>query len=362
MNKSSLCEKIQQFKVVSIILIFLLIICLPTLDSLFHLDTAPIVIEKRRPAQMPVFTGLSGLQDFMLDFEKFFNDHFGFRKRLILLNKRWKNQIFNDAYNDDKGLAGRDGWLFFIGDHVLDNYVGSVRFSNEDLQTWQKLLEKRHDWLAKRGIKYVFTIAPEKHSIYPEYLPDWMIKNTAPTKAEQLLAYMKIHSRVEVLDLFTPLIEDKTQGPLYLKLDTHWNLLGGFFAYQEIVKTLARQLPNLEPPIPLPVTDFNWSPIIYKVQPNTDISKNPSSDTDITISEPLWSGDIAVIMGDTTMIETQHVNLSPKPPLASLVSVTVTERLPKKWFKETNPVRLMHVLMGKLSFFVILLQVVFNLS
>ncbi|MEI9865253.1 MAG: hypothetical protein WDN00_12025 [Limisphaerales bacterium] len=45
--------------------------------------------------------------------------------------------------------------------------------------------KKRRDWLAKRGIAYLFVVAPDKHSIYPEELPGWAVKVRPQTKLDQ---------------------------------------------------------------------------------------------------------------------------------------------------------------------------------
>jgi alginate O-acetyltransferase complex protein AlgJ len=103
-------------------------------------------------------------------------------------------------------------------------------------------------------------VAPDKESIYPEYLPSWVKKIRPQTKLDQFFAYMRTNSTVPVLDLRDVVLDAKANNPTYLKTDTHWNFFGGFIAYQKLVQTLAGQLPalNLQP---MPATDFtitNW--------------------------------------------------------------------------------------------------------
>ena len=33
-------------------------------------------------------------------------------------------------------------------------------------------LDRLHDWLATKGIRFVFVVAPDKSEIYPEHLPE----------------------------------------------------------------------------------------------------------------------------------------------------------------------------------------------
>ncbi len=309
MKPASLPDKIRQGKMLLLSLLFLALIYLPTLDWLFHLDHAPMPNEKRLLAKFPEFRGLARLQEFVAGLESYFNDHFGFRKRLIQRNNSWKRQLFHDApYNNV--IVGLDGWLFFVGDRMLDDYFGQERFSEQDLQAWQRLLEKRRDWAAKRGIKYLFVLAPDKHSIYPECLPEWFVKSGKPDKTEQFMAHMKAHSTVEVLDLRQPLLDAKPLGVSYLKTDTHWNLLGGFIAYQAVVRALARQVPQLKP---LPLNAFELK----------------------TAVSP--AGDLSTIRDDSGAVETQVIALAPRPPLHALQSETDLSRFPKQWYKGAEP-------------------------
>jgi hypothetical protein len=222
--------------------------------------------------------------------------------------------LFRDVPNRDADrdlVVGRDGWLFHVGDRMLDHFFGLERFSERDLRAWQRLLEKRRDWAARRGIKYLFVVAPAKHSIYPEYLPDWLVKSPKPDKTEQFMAYMKAHSTVEVLDLRPPLLEAKSLGVSYMKTDTHWNILGGFVAYQEIVRALARQVPRLTP---LPLEAFERKVALKR-----------------------WAGDLVDVLDDSKARETQYIVLEPRPPLHRLQLEAVPSRLPDHWLKGGEP-------------------------
>ena len=133
-----------------------------------------------------------------------------------------------------------------------------VRLGEQDLRDWRRLLELRRDWLRERGIKYLFIVPPDKHTIYPEYLPTWMEPSSKPSKLQQLAEYMKTHSDVEFIDLSQTLIDAKKIRVNYLQTDTHWNAFGGFVAYRTLVQGLSRQLPELEP---LPLDAYEWKPV-----------------------------------------------------------------------------------------------------
>jgi len=232
-----------------LIAIFFLLLWLPTLDTFLHFDHETAFNEKRLPAPFPRFN--QGLQKYIGGLEAYFNDHFGCRDQLI----HWYLTIFRGGRYDV--MIGKDGWLYFDerNMHLVEHYQGILRFSPQELSDLQMLQERRRDWLARRGIKYLFVIAPDKQSIYPEYLPSWLKPIRRHTKLDQFFTYMRAHSTVTVVDLRPALREAKAIAPTYYRTDSHWNSFGGFVACQEIIKALSHQMPGLKP-VPLESFEF----------------------------------------------------------------------------------------------------------
>jgi len=84
---------------------------------------------------------------------------------------------------------------------------------------------------------------------------------------------MHEHSTVPVLDVRDVLRDAKTNCPVYMKTDTHWNFLGGFVAYQELIRTLVHLVPALELE-PLPLADFS---VTNRFQPGGDMARTLGS-------------------------------------------------------------------------------------
>src|ERR1051325_2850612 len=59
-----------------LILLFVTFLWLPALDSLFHLDHAPLPNEKRRLADFPAYQRLRTLKHFLSGLENYFSDNF----------------------------------------------------------------------------------------------------------------------------------------------------------------------------------------------------------------------------------------------------------------------------------------------
>ena len=236
--------------------VFITFLWLPTLDTFLHFDHSSIPGENRLPAEFPkIKPGFDGLKKFIVGLEACFNDHFGFRKGLIWSYRSGIFYSFHDQQGNQSVLVGSDGWLYFNENQMVEHYRGTLLFTPDQLQDWKTLLEQYRDWFAQRGIKFLFVVAPDKQSIYPEYLPSWMNKVSTETKLDQFFAYMKMHSTVDVLDLRPTLLEKRSMGPMYFKTDSHWNQLGAFFAYQRLVNELAVQLLPGAKPMPLDAFD-----------------------------------------------------------------------------------------------------------
>lgn len=283
----------------ALIAFFIIVLCLPFLDSVFQMDRSPIPKENRTLAPFPRYRGLKNTALFVAGFETYFNDHFGFRKLLIRVSNHLKETVFYDS--SGKVLIGRDGWLYWSGDRMIDHYCAGVRFGDLRLHGWQVLLETRRNWLRKFGAKYIFVIVPDKQTVYPEHLPKWLVKSDKPSKVDQFVAYMKAHSSVEILDLRQPLIEAKETAPLYCLTDTHWNSYGAFLGLQKLIAALSRQMPGLKP---LPLNAFDYQ----------------------LVSGP--GGDLAVAMGQEEMKERQDFNFTPRPPLKPFQQSTIAAHGP----------------------------------
>jgi len=221
-------------------LLFLLFVSLPLLDGIFKLVTPYELVEKRRLAQKPVFSPRQPFS-FSRKYEAYYNDHFTFRTRLIYLNNLLTYKIFRTSANA-KVIIGKEGWLF-LGNinpyfNEIDYYRNLKPFTIRELRYWQLLLEGRRNWLRRRGIQYLFVVAPNKSTIYPEFMPDEVKKINPGSRLDQLIAHLQRYSTMEIVDLRPALRAAKEIRPAYYRTDTHWNEWGGYVAYREIIQRL----------------------------------------------------------------------------------------------------------------------------
>lgn len=210
------------------------------LPGLFLGEETQSANEKRHMAKAPTLEwNWDSVQKYPKSFEEYSNDQFGFRQELVQLN----NRLHRVLYSSTKDVVfGKDGWLYAKKNRDFRN---AIRFSGEHLENWRHNLEAKYDWLQSRGIDYLFVVAPDKHTIYPEYLPSSYSQIRQESSTTQFVAYMQANSKVPILDLRPLLLEKKVIGRLYYKTDTHWNFLGASIAQNEIMKTVKNRFPEV---------------------------------------------------------------------------------------------------------------------
>jgi hypothetical protein len=229
------------------ILIFLALIGLPVWRNLTGSAAASAGPEKRALAALPMLSlHARHLRPFPEKFEAFYEDHFGFREDLIhwlsLAQARWLH-----LSGSPKVIIGRSGW-FFYNDVPLDCDRALRPLTPGQLAAWQHLLEARRDWLAERGIRYLFVIAPDKQTIYPAYLPRrFSSRHVEGVRLNQLVEHMQRHSDAAIVDLRGPLRDAREHERVYHKTDSHWNDRGAFVAAHTIAARLAPWFDGTQP-------------------------------------------------------------------------------------------------------------------
>jgi alginate O-acetyltransferase complex protein AlgJ len=244
----------------TLILAFLITIYLPGLGMVFH--PAQHRAHNEGEANRPPVTGawhsgweanrplpkltwrLSSILSFPKDFGEYFRYNFAFRRDFI----HWHTKLVGSALGQSSSpmvVEGKHGWLF-LGEHgTIQDYRGMLPFSEQQLQQWQQALESRRDWLAQQGIHYLFVVCPDKHTVYPEHMPDRINRVHAQTRLDQLLRHMQEHSDVDILDLRPALREFKNIRLCYQPQESHWNGVGAFVGYQQIARRLQAWYPTL---------------------------------------------------------------------------------------------------------------------
>jgi alginate O-acetyltransferase complex protein AlgJ len=247
-----------------LVAMFVMVMTLPLAARLTHFEPATFNGENRRLAPFPPLSlSADSINAFPAAFEAYYSDHFGLRSHFIRWHHMLKLRLLHVSPSPSVVL-GKDGWLF---DEDTVAYYRALPLSAEELEKWRKFLEEREEFVAAEGAACFQVIAPSPCSIYPEYLPDSVRRHERETRLDQILNYMRRYSRVKILDLRAALLEAKSTGRLYNRTDTHWNDLGAYVAYREIMRAVAGRIPGCDP---LPPNAFD---IRRESAPGGDIAR-----------------------------------------------------------------------------------------
>ncbi|PWM26440.1 MAG: hypothetical protein DBX40_03430, partial [Clostridiales bacterium] len=190
---------------------------------------------------------------------------------------------------DGKGVTiGQSSRLFF--DSAIDEYVGKSIMTMTQLRSYKEFIDSRVAALERRAGNYpvslVYVYIPDYATIYSEYLPESVEKETVYTRLEQIKQNLD-GSNAVILDMTDVLMAAKDdEYPIYNSTDSHLSEYGGYLVYKEICNVMAERFP--------------------------DAAARSLDEFEIT-SETLNGGDLAYYLGaDNEVITENAVMLTPK--------------------------------------------------
>lgn len=165
----------------------------------------------------------------------YFSTHYAFRPQIISADAEIQSKVFGTS-NLDSVIAGSNNWLYYSS--TLDDYLGKNLMSSRAVFNTAHNLELTQNYLEQNNIKFLFTVAPNKNTLYPDNMPYYYgKKESCESNLESFVAEIK-DSRLNYCDLLTA-FEDSDET-LYLEQDSHWNNKGALLAYNRILDSLEK--------------------------------------------------------------------------------------------------------------------------
>ncbi len=166
-------------------------------------------------------------------FEDYYKDHFGLRAPLLAITTTLK--LASGVTANSVSLSGKDSWIFLNRLTLTQRLQQALPLTDNELVLFATGMNNVDTRLSSNGITFVHFAAPEKESIYPEYLPPG-INLATPTPLDQINRAMA--GSAAYIDVKKILLEEKTRRPdkiLYHEIDTHWNCWGAYLGYRAVV-------------------------------------------------------------------------------------------------------------------------------
>ena len=127
-------------------------------------------LENRKLSEMPSLRNENGSInfDFFSEFETYFSEHCAFRQNLVTLDGKVRSEIMRTSSNEDV-IVGKYGWLYYAP--TADDFMNINTLSKRGVNNIVHNLLLFEQYCHEKDATFTFTIAPNKNSIYPEFMP-----------------------------------------------------------------------------------------------------------------------------------------------------------------------------------------------
>ena len=194
--------------------------------------------ENRTLAEFPSFKTEDGSINFdwLSQAGDYFQDHFAFRNELVTANAVVNGRVLGVSTASGV-IQGTDGWLYYKDS--LSDYLGTDPLSERSLFNIAHTLSMMQTYLEGRNVDFLFTVAPNKNSLYDEHMPYYdKVKVSDEKNLDRLVPWLSSEG-VHYADLYHMLLsQDET---LYHKRDSHWNNKGAAMASDLLLDTLEKE-------------------------------------------------------------------------------------------------------------------------
>ena len=171
----------------------------------------------------------------------YFQEHFAFRNELVTGNALLHGRLLETSTADGV-IQGKNGWLYYKDS--LDDYLGQDLLSDRSLFNIAHMLSMTQQALEEKGVNFLFTIAPNKNSLYGDNMPYYdKLKVSDQTNRENLESWLTTE-KVAYADLYQALMEE--DEVLYHARESHWNNKGAALAADVLMDALGKEHDSYE--------------------------------------------------------------------------------------------------------------------
>ena len=214
---------------------FLTACLLPSLGMVLLPDSGPAANQILAPEPRLFEEDGSFNSDVLEETTDYVADHLAFRQEMITLDAALSAAVFQTSM-EEQVLLGKEDWLYYRV--TLEDYLRTEPLSDRQLYGAARSLALLREYALSRGGELYFTVAPNKVSLYPQFLPLVGEPLEGQDDIDRLVPFLA-EEGVPYIDLFTTFRQEKEI--LYYKQDSHWNTLGAALAHDAILAAIGKE-------------------------------------------------------------------------------------------------------------------------
>ena len=230
-----------------ILILFLCFLIMPNIIyRIFYKNFDHTNYENRTLASKPIFMS-TNINEYPKKYEEYFNDYLPFRNELVKLKNLNDIKVFKNIFSR-RVLLGKYKWLFIKSANLTEKYIGieEYNFTEKELAKAKNNLIHFRDELKKKNIDFILMLCPDKQFIYSEYMPDYIKRKSTKNDTDIFVEYIKNNSDIKVVYPKSELLKYKDKYQLYYKYDAHWNTLGAYIEYTQLMKSFGIYIDNID--------------------------------------------------------------------------------------------------------------------
>lgn len=191
-------KKLARWGLAAFVGLFLCLCLLPSAGMLAA--PAEEAVGNEHLTAMPALQNADGSwnKSYFSELSSWLSDHIAFRHELITLHARLCGALFGTLPSEDVVL-GADGWLYYAD--TLPDYQGAGLMTERECWAAARVLALMQEYCQERGAQFLFTVAPNKNSLYPEAMPARYQRSGAAGNAQRIAGRLE-EMGVPYLDLF----------------------------------------------------------------------------------------------------------------------------------------------------------------
>lgn len=228
--------------------------------------------------------------NYLTELSGYVEDNYFLRQRLVTAWSALNQRVFHTSIAEGV-LLGREGWLYFAD--TLDDYTGAETLDSAGLAAAAHNLALVSEYCESQGARFLFTVAPNKNSLYPQYMPELPVFSQR-RNADGLREALE-REGVAYADLFSAFRGQ--EEVLYFAWDSHWNSRGAALAADEINAALGRRSGYFAGPF-RPEADHRGDlyAMLYPTGERLETDQRYGGDLAFTYDAPIRSAENLTIM------------------------------------------------------------------